>query len=174
MFVARSACVRTFCSNACFGSFSFSMPSSICVYDETPVKGVFTSCATPAASKPIDESFSRCCNCSSRRDARGDIFQHHERAGLSLPVLQRRERDVQNERAVAARGGVKLVDVANLFETPAVFAQHLFERVGEVFRKQILNTPADCRIATQIENVFERGVQTRHASFEIDRQQTQR
>jgi hypothetical protein len=43
MFVARSAWVRTFCSNACFGSFSLSMFSSICVYDETPVKGVLTS-----------------------------------------------------------------------------------------------------------------------------------
>ena len=29
-------------------------------------RGVFTSCATPAASSPIDESFSACINWSSR------------------------------------------------------------------------------------------------------------
>jgi hypothetical protein len=52
---------------------------------------------------------------------------------LALHILQRSECDVQNERAITTRGGVEFVDVANLFETPAVFAQHLFERVSEIF-----------------------------------------
>ena len=30
-----------------------------------PVSGVFTSCATPAASSPIDAIFSEICSCSS-------------------------------------------------------------------------------------------------------------
>ena len=33
---------------------------------EIPVSGVFTSCATPAASSPIDAIFSEICSCSSR------------------------------------------------------------------------------------------------------------
>ena len=32
-----------------------------------PVSGVFTSCATPAASRPIDAIFSEICSCSSSR-----------------------------------------------------------------------------------------------------------
>ena len=32
-----------------------------------PVSGVLTSCATPAASKPIDAIFSEICSCSSSR-----------------------------------------------------------------------------------------------------------
>ena len=39
--------------------------SSICVKLEMPVSGVFTSCATPAASRPIDAIFSEICSCSS-------------------------------------------------------------------------------------------------------------
>ncbi len=65
--VARSVCRRIFCKSACFGSVSASMPRSICVYEETPVSGVLISCATPAARRPMEESFSRCCNCSSSR-----------------------------------------------------------------------------------------------------------
>src|SRR6185369_17619359 len=106
------------------------------------------------------------------RDARGHIFEHDERARLALSVLQRCERDVQHERAVTTRRGVELVDVANLFEAPTVFAQDLFERVGKVFREQVLDTTANCRIATQIENVFERRVQARDTSFQVDRQQS--
>ena len=30
----------------------------------------------------------------------------------------------------------------NLFETPAIFTQHLLERVGKVFGEQFLNVPA--------------------------------
>src|SRR6185437_13269050 len=105
------------------------------------------------------------------RNARRHVFQNDERTGLALCVLQRRERDVQNERAIAARGGVELIDVADLFETPAIFAEHLFERVSEIFGEQIFDTTANRRIATQIENVFERGVQTRYTSVKIDRQQ---
>src|SRR6185503_8640407 len=79
-------------------------------------------------------------------DAGGDVFQHNERTRLSLSVLQWREGDVQNEGAV---GGVELVDVANLLEIPSIFAENLFERVSEVFGKQILNVPADGGIATK-------------------------
>ncbi len=91
-------------------------------------------------------------------DSRSNIFQHDQSAGLSLSILQRRERDVQHQCAVGARRCVKLVDVANLFKPPAVFTEHLLQRVGEVFREQIFNAPADRRVATKIENVFERGV----------------
>ncbi len=39
--------------------------SSIWVKLEMPVSGVFTSCATPAASRPIEAIFSEICSCSS-------------------------------------------------------------------------------------------------------------
>ena len=40
------------------GSCGSAPSSSICVKLEIPVSGVLTSCATPAASKPIDAIFS--------------------------------------------------------------------------------------------------------------------
>src|SRR3569832_1287667 len=107
-----------------------------------------------------------------KRDARGNVFEYTKRAGLALCILQRRERDVQNERTIFVCSRVELVDIADLFESPAVFAEHLFQRVSEVFGEQILDATTNRRIATQIENVFERRVQTRYTSFQIDRQQS--
>ena len=47
------------------GSSGSACCSSICVKLEMPVSGVLTSCATPAASRPIDAIFSEICSCSS-------------------------------------------------------------------------------------------------------------
>ena len=48
----------------CFSS-PWTCLASICAYDEITASGVLTSCATPAASSPIEESFSACESCDS-------------------------------------------------------------------------------------------------------------
>src|SRR5687767_13307619 len=46
------------------------------------------------------------------------------------------------------------------------------QRVGEIFGEQIFNAFANRRVATKIQDVFERGVQTRDTTVEIDREQS--
>src|SRR6185436_12277983 len=65
----------------------------------------------------------------------------------------------------------ELVDVADFFETPAIFSQHLLQRVGKIFGEQILDAFPNCRIATEIEDVFERRVESCNSPVEIDREQ---
>src|SRR5437762_1580555 len=67
IFAARNVCRSTFWSSAVFGSAGSAPSSSIWVKLEMPVSGVFTSCATPAASRPIEAIFSETCSCFSRR-----------------------------------------------------------------------------------------------------------
>ena len=76
--------------------------------------------------------------------------------------------------AASASSGVNLVDVANLAKLPAIIAQYLTQRIGEIFREQILNTLAHRFVAAQIENLFERRIQARDAAIEINCQQAQR
>ena len=72
-----------------------------------------------------------------------------------MQILQRCNRDIQHESLTGSCGRMNLVDVANLFEAPAVVAQHLPERISEVFRKQILNSLAKRLIASEAENKFQ-------------------
>src|SRR5438477_431929 len=61
---ARNVCCSIFFSSLYFGS---SGPTSLrrsCAYEEMPVSGVFTSCATPAARRPREAR--RSLSCSSR------------------------------------------------------------------------------------------------------------
>ena len=65
IFAARNVWRSIFSSTCVFGS-SGSVPCmSICTKLEMPVSGVFTSCATPAARRPMDAIFSEICSCSS-------------------------------------------------------------------------------------------------------------
>ncbi len=57
-------------------------------------------------------------------------------------------------------------------QAPAIVAKHLAQRVGKVFREKILNAFADRLGAAQIKNLFERGIQARHAALKIHRQQS--
>ena len=65
IFAARNVCRSIFSSTFVVGSSGSAPSSSICVKLEMPVSGVLTSCATPAASRPIDAIFSEICSCSS-------------------------------------------------------------------------------------------------------------
>ena len=65
IFAARNVCRSIFSSTWVDGSSGCAFSSSICVKLEMPVNGVLTSCATPAASSPIDAIFSEICSCSS-------------------------------------------------------------------------------------------------------------
>ena len=62
---ARNVCRSIFSSSRVRGSSGSAPSRSICVKLEIPVSGVLTSCATPAASRPIDAIFSEICSCSS-------------------------------------------------------------------------------------------------------------
>ena len=62
---ARNVWRSIFSRSRVRGSSGSAPCSSICVKLEMPVSGVFTSCATPAASSPIDAIFSEICSCSS-------------------------------------------------------------------------------------------------------------
>src|SRR5215213_4964337 len=106
------------------------------------------------------------------RDSRRNVFEHDQCSSLALAVLQRSERDIQNQPTVPARGGVELVNVADLFEAPSVFTEHLLECVGKILREQFLHEAADSRVATKIEHVFKGRVQAGDASIQIDGQQT--
>ena len=62
---ARNVWRSIFSSSLVCGSSGSDRSSSICVKLEMPVSGVLTSCATPAASRPIAAIFSDICSCSS-------------------------------------------------------------------------------------------------------------
>ena len=53
-----------------------------------PVSGVFTSCATPAASTPSDARRSFSCSAVSMRHALGDVLQDEDALALVLLVLE--------------------------------------------------------------------------------------
>ena len=65
IFAARNVWRSIFSSTLVFGSSGSAPCISICAKLEMPVSGVLTSCATPAASNPIDAIFSDICSCSS-------------------------------------------------------------------------------------------------------------
>ena len=67
IFAARNVWLSIFSSSFVFGSPGSAPSSSIWVKLEMPVRGVLTSCATPAASNPIDAILSEICSCSSSR-----------------------------------------------------------------------------------------------------------
>ena len=62
---ARKVCFVIFSSSSAFFGSPFTCFESICAYDEITASGVLTSCATPAASSPMDDSFSACESCDS-------------------------------------------------------------------------------------------------------------
>ena len=66
IFAARNVWRSIFSSSSLRGSPSSDRSSSICVKLEMPVSGVFTSWATPAASRPMAAIFSDRRSCSSR------------------------------------------------------------------------------------------------------------
>ena len=93
IFAARNVCRSIFSSRAVCGSAGSAPSSSICVKLEMPVSGVLTSCATPAASRPIDAIFSEICSCSSSR-TRSVMFSMQQNRADDAPasspgVLQR-------------------------------------------------------------------------------------
>ena len=65
IFAARNVWRSIFSSSRVRGILGSAPSRSICVKLEMPVSGVFTSCATPAASRPIEAIFSEICSCSS-------------------------------------------------------------------------------------------------------------
>ena len=82
--------------------------------------------------------------------------------------LKRRERNIDDERASIARGRVQFVNVPQLHQPPAIFAQHLSQRLREIFREEVFDQPADSFVAMHVEHLFERGVAMRHTSVEIN------
>ena len=93
IFAARNVCRSIFSSSTVRGSSGSAPSSSICVKLEMPVSGVLTSCATPAASRPIDAIFSEICSCSSSRTRSVMSSMRrivpHDRRGVARRLLQR-------------------------------------------------------------------------------------
>ena len=86
-----------------------------------PVSGVFTSWATPAASRPMEAIFSECWSCSSRRTRA--VTSSRIRMvpqPLARAHLEGGHRDVDHQAAPVGRGQVQLVDVGDLL----VLAEH--------------------------------------------------
>ena len=65
IFAARNVWRSIFSSSFVRWSAGSAPSSSICVKLAMPVSGVLTSCATPAASRPMDAIFSDTCSCFS-------------------------------------------------------------------------------------------------------------
>src|SRR6267143_1398147 len=57
---ARNVCRVIFSSRPAFCGSDCNCFESICVYEEMTASGVLTSCATPAASSPIDDLVGLC------------------------------------------------------------------------------------------------------------------
>ena len=95
---------------------------------EITASGVFTSCATPAASRPSEVSFSVCSSCSSSAHALRDVVQQDQPANaLAGLAHQRRHGHVHHQVAPGAVPQMEFVKAGDA----------LVVRVRGDFRRQI-------------------------------------
>src|SRR5712692_2455972 len=101
-----------------------------------------------------------------------NVLKNHQRAGLFARVsAERRQRNVEHQRTACARGRVQFVNLPRLRQLPTIRTQNLLQGVGKVFHEQVFDFFADGFVATEREDLFERRVQARDASVQIDREQ---
>ena len=111
---ARNVCFVILSSSPAFCGSDCSCLASIWVYDEITASGVFTSCATPAASNPIDDSLSAWRELDFEVDALGDVVHDHEAADdVEFAGDQRRHGDIHDARFAGRSCQPELVKIVN-------------------------------------------------------------
>ena len=171
IFAARNVCCSIFSSIRVLGSSGSALLSSICVKLEMPVSGVFTSCATPAASRPTDAILSEICSCSSRctRSVTSSMMMMLPTVDMPncplgafsgavamftrsrSPALRRTAR----ERDAVQRGAVRRLALGGAQRLDKRAVEHLFELVADGLGRR------------QAVDVGERAVPAKHAAVQI-------
>ena len=102
MLVARSAWRRTFCSSACFGSVSGKHAQQHLRVRRNASQRRVHFVGHAGRQQTDRRKFLALLQLLFESDARGYVFEHNQRAGLFLRILQRSDRDVQHQRAAGA------------------------------------------------------------------------